>query len=215
MVGVDMSVARLEIDLLKVKRDLDGVKKVNQNFNSVLNELNTIKKISQSSEKEKERISEQFKEKEIIDIFASIEKDFSDLRMQLEKQDQYKKGIADFVESLRMKRTFNFNDSGKAILFLEEALDVLENDVITIKPQFIGTMDLGEVAINLGLHKTGQAIIVQRAMLGEVLAQLVAKRIFRNLIFETANAKIILKTVNEIKVESDNNNLRKLNRLVE
>jgi hypothetical protein len=205
-----MSVTRLETDLLKVRKDLQGVKKVNDNFCKVLDEINNIKLLSVTNPEMKKKLSEEFKDKKIIDIFASIETDFQELRNQLSKQEFYREKVSDFVESLRTRKTFSFEETTKTILFLEEALTTLNADIISIKPQFIGTIDLGEVAIELGLHKTGSGIIVQKELFYETIALLVNKKMFRNLIFETSKAKIFLKASNEIIIESDNITLRKI-----
>jgi hypothetical protein len=205
-----MSVTRLETDLLKVRKDLQGVKRVNDNFCKVLDEINNIKLLSVTNPEMKKKLSEEFKDKKIIDIFASIETDFQELRNQLSKQEFYREKVSDFVESLRTRKTFSFEETTKTILFLEEALTTLNADIISIKPQFIGTIDLGEVAIELGLHKTGSGIIVQKELFYETIALLVNKKMFRNLIFETSKAKIFLKASNEIIIESDNITLRKI-----
>lgn len=208
-----MSVSRLETDLLRVKKDLQSVKQVNNNFCKILDEINNIKQRSIVDPRLKEKISEEFREKEIIDIFASIENDFLDLKNQLSKQEFFKEKIADFVESLRTRKTFSFEETTKTILFIEELISVLNADLIVIKPQFLGTVDFGEIAIEMGLHKTGSGIVVQKELFSEALALLINKRMFRNIIFETSNAKIFLKASNEIVIESDNLNIRKISRI--
>lgn len=205
--------SRLETDLLRVKKDLQSVKQVNNNFCKILDEINNIKQRSIVDPRLKEKISEEFREKEIIDIFASIENDFLDLKNQLSKQEFFKEKIADFVESLRTRKTFSFEETTKTILFIEELISVLNADLIVIKPQFLGTVDFGEIAIEMGLHKTGSGIVVQKELFSEALALLINKRMFRNIIFETSNAKIFLKASNEIVIESDNLNIRKISRI--
>lgn len=208
-----MAYARLESNLAKVKKDLENVKTVNTNFCNILEELNQIKTKSMSDSKAKDLIEKEFKEKSIIDLFASIEKDFTDLKMQLSKQELYRERISDFVESLRTKKTFSFSETTKTILFLESAISELESDYISIKPEYIGTIDLSELALKFGLHKDNSAVIIQKEMLGEILSFLISKRMFRNLVFETDNAKLVLKSSNEISVESDNLNIRKISRI--
>ncbi len=208
-----MLATKLESELLKVKKDLQGVKQVNDNFCKILDELNNIKARTISDPKAREKISEEFKDKAIIDIFASIESDFRDLRAQLSRQEIYKERVSDFVESLRIKKTFSFDASTQTILFLEEAIAELDADLISVKPEYVGTIDLGEVAIELGLCKTGTGIVVQKELLPQTLDLLIGKRMFRNIVFETSNAKITLKSSNQIVVESDNTNIRKIARI--
>lgn len=208
-----MTYARLESSLAKVKKNLSGVRKVNDDFCSILDELNNIKTKSMSDPKLKEAIVKEFKEKAIIDLFSSIEKDFNELKNQISKQELYRERVSDFVESLRTRKSFSFNETTKTILFLESAIDTLESDHISIKPQFIGKIDFSELAIKFGLHKNNSGVILQKELLAEVLSFLISKRLFRNLVFETDNAKLILASSNDLIIESDNINIRKISRI--
>jgi hypothetical protein len=208
-----MQAVKLETELLRVRKDLQGVKQVNDKFCNILDEINKIKIKSNADPKVREQISAEFKEREIVDIFASIENDFRELRNQLSKQEIYKERVADFVESLRTRRSFSFDSATDTILFLEEALAEVDAQIISIKPEFVGTIDLGEIALEIGLHKTGTAIIVQKELLSEVLSLMVNKRMFRNIIFETSNTKLFVKSSTQIIAESNNTNIRKISHL--
>ncbi len=205
-----MMAVKLESELLKIKKDLQGVRKVNDDFCHILDELNVIKERSLADPIVREKISAEFKEKEIIDIFAGIEKDFRDIKAQLAKQDLYKERVADFVESLRTKKTFSFDATTDTILFLENAFETLNAQMISIRPEFIGTMDLLEVAITFGFAKSGTSIIVPIEMIAETLSMLINKRMFKNIIFELDNTKLTLKSSNMVVVDSNNQNIRKL-----
>lgn len=208
-----MEYTRLESNLAKVKKELDGVKKVNTDFFNILDELDTIKTKASSDPKTMDSITKEFKDKAIIDLFSSIEKDFDDLRNQLTKQELYRERISDFVESLRTKKTFSFEETTKTILFLEGLFDSISIEQISIKPQYIGTIDLTELAIDLNLYRNGNNVVFQKEQLPEVLSYLISKRMFRNIIFETNNARIFLTNSNEVKVETDNTNIRKISRV--
>jgi hypothetical protein len=205
-----MIATKLESELLKIKKDLHGVRKVNDNFCHVLEELNTIKEKSLADPQVREQVTTEFKEKEIIDIFAGIEKDFRDLRVQLSKQEVYKERVADFVESLRTKKTFSFEETTSTILFLEGAFEELNAQMISIRPEFLGSMDLLEVAITYGFAKSGSSIIVPVEMIAETLSMLISKRMFKNIIFELDNTKLTLKSSNIVVIESNNHTIRKL-----
>jgi hypothetical protein len=208
-----MTYTRLESSLAKIKKDMKNVKRINRDFFSVLDELNSIKAKANDDPLEKEYITKEFKEREIIDLFSSIEKEYNEIRAQLIKQELYKDKISDFVESLRTRKTYTFEESTKTILFLENAVENLSNDQISMKPEFIGTIDFTEMAIDMSLYKNGNNVLFQKEQLGEVLNYLISKRMFRNIVFETDNAKIILKNSSEIIIESNNNNIRKVSRI--
>jgi len=208
-----MSLARLESDLLKVRQDLGIVREVNTRFNKVIDEIGSLKEKTLADPKAKEIIINELKNKEIIDVFASIEHDFEELKQQLAKQETSRERISDFVESLRTKKTFSFTETTKSILFLEQVVGALKSSHITIKPEFIGTIDLGSLAIELGLYKTNAGVIVESERFGSALASLLGRKLLKNLIFETDNAKIFLRASTEVTIETDNSHLKMLSRI--
>ena len=208
-----MSLARLESDLLKVRKDLGVVKEINNRFVKVIDEISTLKERTLADPSTRETIVNELKNKEIIDVFAGIEHDFEELRQQLAKQEISRERISDFVESLRTKKTFHFTETTKSIIFLEQIVDQLKSSHITIKPEFVGTMDLGSLAIELGLYKTSSGVIVERERFASALASLLGRKLLKNLIFETDNAKIFLRASTEVTVETDNSHLKNISRL--
>ncbi|MBT4870666.1 MAG: hypothetical protein HON47_03775, partial [Candidatus Diapherotrites archaeon] len=193
--------------------DLGKVKEVNTRFNKVIDEISFLKEKTLADPATKEVIVNELKNKEIIDVFASIEQDFEELRQQLARQEISRERISDFVESLRTKKTFSFTETTKSILFLEQVIGILKSSHITIKPEFVGTIDLGSLAIELGLYKTNSGVIVERERFASALASLLGRKLLKNLIFETDNAKIFLRASTEVTVETDNSHLKTISRL--
>jgi len=208
-----MSLAKLEGELLRVKENLVKVREVNADFEKVIGEMGMLKQRSLSNPETKRTITEELKSKEILDLFASVEKDFDDIKLRLSKQSIEREKISDFIESLRTRKAFSFADTAEAVVFVEKAIDSLGSTHISIKPEFLGLVDLGAIAIELSLHKSGSAIIVEKERFSEALALLLSRKMLRNIIFETDNARIIVKSSNNILVESDNQNIKKLARL--
>jgi len=208
-----MSLVKLEGELLKVKENISKVVEVNKEFEKILGEMKILKSRAMASSSAKETIAKELKDNEIIDLFSSVEQDFEKIRKQMMQQSVEKEMISDFIESLRTKKTFSFEDTGKAILFLESAIDALDSSHISARPEYIGSMDLGEVAIELGLHKQGSGIIIEKERFSEALASMFNKSMLRNVVFETDNSKLTLKTGREVVVETSNVNIRKLSRI--
>jgi len=208
-----MSLARLESDLLKVKRELDSVKNVNSNFEKVIDQFSILRSKTITHPETKQGIIEELKHKEIIDLFSSIQNDFDKIKAQINKQELAKEKVFDFVESLRTKKSFNFSDTSETIIFLEEVIDYLDSEHISIRPEFLGTVDLGIIAVELGLHKSASSVIVEKERLGDFLSLALRRKLLRNLIFETDNAKIFLKNSTELVVESDNTQIKGIIRL--
>ena len=114
---------------------------------------------------------------------------------------------------IKYKKTFSFTETTKSILFLEQVIGILKSSHITIKPEFVGTIDLGSLAIELGLYKTNSGVIVERERFASALASLLGRKLLKNLIFETDNAKIFLRASTEVTVETDNSHLKTISRL--
>lgn len=208
-----MSLARLEGELIKAKEDIGKAKHANESFERILQEMSILKSRSVANPKTKEQIINELKGKEIIDLFTSIEEDFEALRAKMGRQSAEKEKIIDFFESIRTKKTFTFPQTESTLEFFEKAFGALEATHISIRPEFIGMIDLTPIAVERGLLKSGSSVIVEKERLSQVLVELISKKMFHDLVFETDNAKFTLKTPHEIVVEAENANLRMLARV--
>lgn len=208
-----MSLARLEGELLKAKDELGKAKAANVSFEKVLQEMSILKSRSIANPNTKDEIMHELKDKEIIDLFSSIENDFENLRQQMARQSIEKEKIVDFFESIRTKKSFGFENTEKTLNFIESAMDVLDASHVAIRPEFIGMIDLTPIAIERGLMKNNSGIIVEKERLSGVLVELISKKMLHDLIFETDKAKITLKGSKEMVVESENINIRALSRI--
>jgi hypothetical protein len=208
-----MSLARLEGSLLKVKEDLGKAKQANKNFESVLQEMSILKSRSMANPQTKEQIINELKQKEIIDLFASIETDFEDLRQQMTRQSIEKEQILDFIESVRTKKSFSFTDTERAINFLEKTIEYLDASHIAVRPEFIGLVDLAPFAVDMKLARTNNGVIVEKERLSELIVALIARKSFHDLIFETDKAKITLKTAQELMIEAENAAIKQIARI--
>jgi hypothetical protein len=208
-----MSLTRLEGDLLKVREDLGKAKQANIGFEKVLQEMSILKSRSMANPETKEQIMSELKQKEIINLFTSIQDDFEELRQRMTKQSIEKEQILDFIESVRTKKSFSFTETENTIEFLEGALDEMNADIVAIRPEFIGMIDLAPLAIQMGLVKNNSGVIVERERFTEVVVKLIANKQFHDLIFETDKAKISLKTFREVGIEAENSEIRNLSRI--
>ena len=208
-----MSLAKLEGELLKVRADMGKAKAVNANFDKVLQEMSILKSRSIANPQTRDQIISELKSKEILDLFASIESDFEELREKMTKQSIEKEGILDFVESVRTKRTFTFTETEKTINFLEKSIEVLDATHIAVRPEFIGLVDLGALAIEHGLARNNTGVIVEKERFSEFIVALLSKKMFHDLVFETDKAKMTLKNSREIHLEAENSKVRSLSRM--
>ena len=210
---VGLSLARLEGELLKAKEEIGKARQGNASFEKVLQEMSILKSRSIANPTTKDQIIQELRNKEIIDLFTSIESDFEDLRNTMAKQSIEKEKIVDFFESIRTKKSFSFEGTEQTINFLEKAINVLDATHVAIRPEFIGMIDLAPIAIERGLMKNSNGVIVERERFTQLLVELISKKMFHDLVFETDHAKITLKGSKEIVVESENTNIRALGRI--
>lgn len=208
-----MSLTKLEGDLLKVQEEMGKAKQANVNFEKVLQEMSILKSRSMANPETKEQIMTELKQKEIINLFTSIQDDFEELRQRMTKQSIEKEQILDFIESVRTKKSFSFSETENTIAFLEGALDEMDASIVSIRPEFIGMIDLGPLAISMGLTRNNSGVIVERERFSEVVVALIANKHFHDLIFETDKAKITLKTYREVAIEAENYEIRNLSRI--
>jgi len=208
-----MTLARLEGELLKVKEDLTKAKQANVGFERVLQEMSILKSRSIANPATKEQIVSELNGKEILDLFASIENDFEELRQRMTKQSIEKESILDFIESIRTKKSFSFSETEQSIEFLEKTMDLLDASHVSVRPEFIGMIDLTPLAVEHGLLKNGAQVIVERERFSEFIVALLSRKMFHDIVFETDRAKVVLKTYREISVEAENASIRALSRI--
>lgn len=208
-----MSLTKLEGDLLRVREDLGKAKQANVNFEKILQEMSILKSRSNANPETKEQIMNELKQKEIINLFTSIQDDFEELRQKMTKQSIEKEQILDFIESVRTKKAFSFTETEETFNFLEKSVEVLDADIISVRPEFIGMIDLSKLAVSMQLTKNNSGVIVEKERFSELITALVANKMFHDLIFETDKAKIVLKTLREVSVEAENSIIRELSRI--
>jgi len=208
-----MTLAKLQGDLLKVREDLTRAKKANEGFERVLQEMSILKSRSIANPATKSQLVEELKGKEILDLFSSVELDFEELRQTMAKQSIEKEGILDFIESIRTKKTFSFEDTQATLAFLEKSVEAFDASHIAVKPEFIGLIDLGPLAIEHKLMRSNSGVIVEKERFSEFLVALLSKKVFHDLVFETDRVKIVLKNAREIMVEAENANIRTMARI--
>ena len=204
--------AKIENNLLKIKKDLSQMEKVNSDFERVMGELEKIRQVS-SDPKVRGALKEELKKKEIIDLFASIENDFEKLRGKLSTQSIEEQRIASFIESFRTKREFSFKNTEQSTRFLEKAIDLTNSKRILMKPEFVGTIDIAKVALEIGAEKIGPNILLEKDMLGDLIEYSVANKIMRNVIFEADKTTVTYKSSSRIIIEAEGLFLKRLERL--
>ena len=133
-----MSLTRLEGDLLRVREDLGKAKQANINFEKILQEMSILKSRSNANPETKERIMNELKQKEIIDLFTSVQDDFEELRQKMTKQSIEKEKILDFIESVRTKKAFSFTETEETFNFLEKSMEVLDANIISVSQSLLG-----------------------------------------------------------------------------
>lgn len=208
-----MTLARLEGELIRAKEDLGKARQANASFEKVLQEMSILKSRSIANPATREEIVSELKGKEILNLFASIESDFEELRQKMAKQSIEKESVLDFIESIRTKKSFSFSEMDKSIDFIEKSIDALDSTHVSVRPEFIGLIDLSGIAVEMGLMKSGAQVIVEKERFSEFLVSLISKKMFHDLVFETDNAKITLKTYRDMSVDAENSSIRTLTRL--
>jgi hypothetical protein len=204
--------AKIENNLLKIKKDLSQMDRVNADFERVMGELEEIRSVS-SDPKVRGALREELKKKEIIDLFAAIERDFERIRGKLSAQSIEEQRIASFIESFRTKRKFAFSSAKEAVRFLDKTLALTNSKRILVKPEFVGTIDIAKMSQDLGTEKVGPNIIIERDSLDSLFDYAVANRVMRNLVFEANGATINYKSSERVIVEADSGFLKRLERL--
>ncbi len=118
-----------------------------------------------------------------------------------------------FIESFRNSRAYTFPNSKASASFFGELADLFSIKGFELKPQFIGTIDLNEVADELKLGKGTGSVLVEAGRLQELLKHLFEKRISRNLLFDSSKLRVFWHTPRMLRVAADSEKLKRLDLL--
>jgi hypothetical protein len=207
-----MALVGLEVSLLKAREEIVKAKQANDAFADVLRDIKILKSQAATSSEEMQKISKTLKEKQLLELFSSIEKDFDALKGKIEKQEIEKEQLKGFIELMQTRKSFVFNDTHDSMEFLENAFSKMDDSHFVIRPVLIGMVDLAPMAMELGFSRDGSSIIVEKERFSEAVTYLLSKRNLCNVAVEGVGFRVILKNSREITFEGNSEFLREIAR---
>ena len=118
------------------------------------------------------------------------------------------------MENFRNCRNYVFDSSVNALEFVESIFPLFSISNISYKPEFIGTIDLDQIAKTNGLSRNAtDSISLPSNKLREFMHYLQENKLARKSKFETELIRVTWKDANTVSVEADNAKIKRLDRL--
>lgn len=201
-----------------------AIRRANQNmqeFSAVEKELRQISGTLQSfsdqieqNQDAKKEISKAFHGNEIFGLFSQLQSGINNLKKTMLDLEEplLKQGI--FLSHHRQHRRYAFSSGEQIISFLNETSQIYSISRFEFKPEFSGLTNFKPLLTKLQIKDTnGTNFSISPSQLGELFAYLNQPQTGKNFRLESPTLKISCKLLRELKIETDNPTIRRLDLL--
>ncbi|MFH0954823.1 MAG: hypothetical protein V1777_01855 [Candidatus Micrarchaeota archaeon] len=192
-----------------------------QEFSQIEKELRQIAgylqsfsdQIEQNPESKKE-ISKAFHDNEIFGLFGQLQAGINQLKKTMLDLEEplLKQGV--FLSHHRQHRRYAFSSAEQIIAFLNETSQIYSISRFEFKPEFSGLTNFKPLLTKLQIKETnGTNFSIAPNQLGELFEYLSQPQTGKNFRLESPTLKISCKLLRELKIETDNPTIRRLDLL--
>jgi|GEM_PF-6515519 len=119
--------------------------------------------------------------------------------------------MSNFLENFRTQRTYKIKDEKKIFRFLSGFLEGF-SEVYYFKPEFIGIVNLNELATAVKGTKDGPLIKIAYEQIPTLINYAYAKQL-KNFVLESHNLKMVFNKDFVVKISADNEMIKKIDRI--
>ena len=206
-------VKRFEKNIFKSKKGFYDATELMHFFKDAIDSLKLIKKAIDENPELAREFQLLSSEKKSIVAWKEACSSIQSIKYFLDGIEDEKISANSFVESFCNNRFYSFPNSKSTISFMGEILDFFSIQKLYLKPQFIGTIELGEIAKKLNLKHDKAGILLNVSDLKRVLKHLMQNKLSSNLLFDASAAKIYWQNPKQLRINADSNRLKLLDRM--
>lgn len=192
-----------------------------EEFSSVEKDLRQITESMQSFSDQIERnpdskkeFSKAFHDQDIFGLFVKLQVGLNQLKkVTLDLEEPVLKQNV-FLSHHRQHRHYGFESREHIISFLTEISQLYSIEKFEFKPEFVGLTNFGPLLSQLQIKETSRGVFpIQSAQLNDLFAYLSQPQSVKNFRLDSTSIKIACKLLRELKVETDNATIRRLDLL--
>jgi len=213
-IQLNSALKKAEANLYKVSKQFEAAEELNKLIKETYDNLLAIEKLTEENPSLNSIASKEIKEKKLVSLHKKMEEDLLVLKEKVNSFDDKATRTKLFLESFRTNRIYEFKEEESMAEFVKQAYPLFSISRISFKPEFVGTVNLEEIAEELKEEPKGNQLLnMPVEKISKLMEIIENKKLFKNARIENDLLKIVLKGEKTISVDSDNTRIRRLDRL--
>jgi hypothetical protein len=205
---------KAENNLYKISKQIEEAEKLNEMLKETYDNILLMEKITEENPALNSIVSKEIKEKKLVALYKQMEEKLNKTKEKINSFEDKAISAKLFLENFRTNRTYEFKETEAMQDFIKQAYHLFSISRVSFKPEFVGTVNLEEIAKELNEEAKGnQLISIPTEKLQKLMRIIEKKKLFKNARIENELIKITLKGENTLSVNSDNTRIRRLDRL--
>ncbi len=208
------TIADFEKELAKLNNLLkENSGALKQSISSLNGKARVIEEIVSTDADAKKTLENLVAGKKILLFYGNMSAALAALKKSLANFEEQDLKTEVFLESFRRERSYDFENEQTAMNFISQSFSLYSINAVSFRPQFVGVLDLKELAEKLQLAKTKQQLLVEVQRLPALMDFLKRKNAAHNFLLESAEMRVLIKNPLQARVEADNPKIKRLDRL--
>lgn len=206
--------AELAKSLRRANTQLNEFGQVRVSMDSLIKQIREIVERTANKPELQEALTRELQSQQIFELFDQLQSQFSQLKKTVLELEEPLLQETVFLENHRSHRHYSFSSQEQTLTFLRQLAELYSLHEFLFKPEFIGMVDFQPLEKELNLKKKDKSsFVVPLEQLEPLFAFLVSRKFSKNFRLDSEPIKILLQSTAKLKVEADNNAIKRLDRL--
>lgn len=210
---LDELTKKLEKDLYKINSLLKDSASFSQPTQEVLRHLDLMETLAGENPGLKQKLQAELKSRNLISLFKEFSFSMSRLKNNVDELQERIMKANMFLESHRGYRVYSFDSLRKASDFIEKSLSMLGIANVLFSPLFLGTIDLKEFSEELDAPRQGSQLVLMQEKTARLFSLIEKKKLNKSFKLEAEIIRFLFKSPGEIIVETNSDNIKRLDHL--
>ncbi|MDO8627297.1 MAG: hypothetical protein Q7K42_02430 [Candidatus Diapherotrites archaeon] len=208
------SVSELEKNLHKTSSLFNELKTLTESLQSIEDQTNTLEQLTEKDPELNALVKTELSNKNIIEKFKSLENNLHALKTTIKGFEEPKFKTDLFLENYKTESIFSFDTDEDFEEFLSAVTKDYSDNNLFFGPSMLGIVNLSLMAEQLELEKISPHYEkLQRRQLPKLLNHLKKQPVRTEFIFDSKNLRISFTNFRKLKIKTDSETIRKIERL--
>ena len=150
---------KAENNLYKITKELKETESLYLNLKETYDALSLMEKITEENPALTPIASKEIKEKKLVSLYKQMEEELTALKERINSFEDKAMRTKLFLENFRTTRIYEFKNTESMTEFIKQAYPLFSISRVLFKPEFVGTVNLEEIAGELKEEAKGNQIL--------------------------------------------------------